>query len=219
MPRPLRTLLVAALCLAGAPLAAQPGGAPQPQGAVPPVPAAQPASADPLRPGDVVRLRIWREPDLSGEFTVGPGGEVVLPKVGPLAVGGVSGDAARQRITGAYTAFLQHSSIEVVLLRRVQVTGAVRNPGLYNVDPTMTVSDALAMAGGATPQGDPKRVQLVRGGEKQSVRLTGSTPIAGSPVRSGDQLVVPERGWISRNTGIVAAAITGGVSLVIALLR
>lgn len=204
--------LLAGLLLAGALLALAPPAA-RAQAAA----AAQPA--DPLRPGDVVRLRIWREPDLSGEFPVGATGEVVLPKVGPMAVAGQSPDSVRARVVRAYTAFLQHSSVDVVLLRRVQVTGAVRNPGLYNVDPTMTVSDALALAGGTTPQGEPGRVALFRDGERVDVRLTGSTPIATSVVRSGDQLVVPERSWISRNTGVVAAAITGGVSLLIALLR
>ena len=203
-------LLLAAALLVSVPVAAQ---------APAPVAAAQAGSGDPLRPGDVVRLRIWREPDLSGEFPVGAGGEVVLPKVGPMPVAGQPADTVRARVVRAYTAFLQHSSVDVVLLRRVQVTGAVRNPGLYNVDPTMTVSDALALAGGTTPQGEPDRVALFRGGERVDVRLTGSTPIAASAVRSGDQLVVPERSWLSRNTGVVAAAITGGVSLLIALVR
>lgn len=206
-------LLLAAALLVSAPQAARA----QAVGAAPvPVTA---ASAEPLRPGDVVRLRIWREPDLSGEFPVGAGGEVVLPKVGPMPVAGQPADTVRARVVRAYTAFLQHSSVDVTLLRRVQVTGAVRNPGLYNVDPTMTVSDALALAGGTTPQGEPGRVALFRGGERVDVQLTGSTPIAASAVRSGDQLVVPERSWLSRNTGVVAAAITGGVSLLIALLR
>src|SRR5438046_4979220 len=39
-----------------------------------------------LRPGDLVRLRIWREPDLSGDFQVDEQGTVVLPKIGPLSI-------------------------------------------------------------------------------------------------------------------------------------
>jgi hypothetical protein len=41
--------------------------------------------------------------------------------------------------------------------------------------------------------------------------------IADSPIRSGDQLFVPERSWISRNQALMAATITGTVSLIIAL--
>ena len=181
--------------------------------------AAAQAAADALRPGDIVRLKIWREPELSGEFPVDENGIVVLPKLGPVQVGGEAPDQLRTRLAGAYERFLQHTSIEVTLLRRVQVLGAVRNPGLYPVDATMTVSDALALAGGTTPQGRPDRVELIRGGRRLDMQLTESTRIAATAIRSGDQLYVPERGWLSRNTGIVAAALTGTVSLLVALIR
>lgn len=180
--------------------------------------AAQASGGDPLRPGDLVRLRIWREPDMSGDFAVDESGMVVLPRVGPVRVAGEAPVQLRARLVAAYEAFLQHSSIEVKLLRRVQVLGAVRNPGLYPVDATMTVADALALAGGTTPQGHPQRVELIRGGKRVPVEITAQTPISASSIRSGDQLFVPERSWISRNTGLLAAGITGGVSLIIALL-
>ncbi len=179
--------------------------------------AAQASPGDPLRPGDLVRLRIWREPDMSGDFPVDESGMVVLPRVGPMRVTGEGPDQLRSRLVRAYEAFLQHSSIEVKLLRRVQVLGAVRNPGLYPVDATMTVADALALAGGTTPDGHPHRVELVRGGKRVPVQITGQTPISASSIRSGDQLFVPERSWLSRNTGLATAGITGGVSLIIAL--
>ena len=209
-------LLVAAL-VASAPALAQ-QGQPSAPSQTPPESQVH-GSSDPLRPGDVIRLRIWREPDLSGEFPVRETGDVVLPKVGPMTVAGESPTAVRDRLVRAYSEFLQHTSIDVTLLRRVQVMGAVRNPGLYNVDPTMTVSDALALAGGATNEGDRRSVRLVRDGEPVDVKLNESTRLAAQTLRSGDQLVVPERSWISRNTGVVAAAITGGVSLLIALVR
>jgi len=176
-------------------------------------------ASDPLRPGDVVRLRIWREPDLSGEFTVDEMGMVVLPKVGPMKVGGESPEAVESRVVRAFGEFLQHDAIEVRLLRRVQVLGAVRNPGLYPVDATMTLADALALAGGTTPEGHPQRVYLIRGGKRLDVPLAADMKIAGSPIRSGDQIFVPERSWVSRNAGVVAAGLTAGVSLLLAFVR
>lgn len=183
------------------------------------LPAAASAQSDPLRPGDVVRLRIWREPDLSGEFSVDDMGMVVLPRIGPVKVGGETPEQVEARLVRAYSEFLQHSSIEVRMLRRVQVLGAVRNPGLYPVDATMTVADALALAGGATPQGHPQRVHLIRGGRRLDVQIDAGTRIAGSSIQSGDQLFVPERSWISRNAGVVGAGLTAGVSLILAFVR
>ncbi|HMI57035.1 MAG TPA: polysaccharide biosynthesis/export family protein, partial [Gemmatimonadaceae bacterium] len=46
----------------------------------------------PLLPGDAISLKIWREPDLSGEFSVDESSVVVLPKVGPLNVRGITSD-------------------------------------------------------------------------------------------------------------------------------
>jgi polysaccharide export outer membrane protein len=171
---------------------------------------------DPLRLGDIVRLRIWREAEMSGDYTVNEDGDVVLPRVGAIRVAGEQPAEVKTRITQAFARFLQNPSIEVTLLRRVQVLGAVRNPGLYPVDPTMTVSDALALAGGTTTDGSPNRVVLIREGVRLPVKLEANTPIASASIRSGDQIYVDQRSWISRNTGVVTAAITGVVSLIIA---
>ena len=178
-----------------------------------------PDSANVLRPGDLIRLRIWREPDLSGDFAVDPMGTVVLPKLGPMRVDNRSPDSLRAALVAAYQQYLNHPSIDVMFLRRVQVLGAVRNPGLYPVDPTMTLGDVLALAGGTTQEGNPNKLALIRGGEKLSRDLSHGSRVADAKIRSGDEIFVPERSWISRNPGILATAITASVSLFIALRR
>ena len=185
-------------------------------------PAARRAARDStgtLRPGDIVRLRIWREPDLSGDFPVDEDGMVVFPKIGPLQVVGESPMWLKDTLVKSYQVYLRNLSIDVILLRRVNVLGAVRNPGLYPVDPTMLLADVIAAAGGATPQGKSDEVELLRGGRTVTAHLTGGTLVADLHIQSGDQLFVPERSWAARNSGVVAAALTASVSLIIALLR
>lgn len=172
-----------------------------------------------LQPGDVVRLRIWREPDMSGEFTVDETGVVVFPRVGEYNVLHDTPESLNTRLQADYRTYLVNPSIEVTVLRRVRIMGAVNRPGLFPVDPTITVADALAMAGGATPLGDPDKLQIIRDGERIDVDVSQDTRIADSPIQSGDQLWVPERSWFARNTGIVAAAITGAVTLIAVLIR
>jgi polysaccharide export outer membrane protein len=185
------------------PAAAQPAAAQPAAGAKPGAAAMAPGGLAPLLPGDIVRVKIWREPDLSGEFPVEEGGAVILPKLGPRQVVGRPPDSVKAGLAREYLAFLNHTSVDITLLRRVQVTGAVRNPGLYPVDPSMTIGDALALAGGVTGNGKKDQVELLRYGEPVTGRLSGRTRIADSPLRSGDQLYVPERSWISRNPGLV----------------
>lgn len=171
-----------------------------------------------LHPGDIIRLRIWREPDLSGDFAVDEMGIVTFPKLGPMRVVRESSESLKSRLVAGYQEFLRNPSVDVILLKRVNVLGAVRNPGLYPVDPTMTIADAVALAGGATPDGNRRRIELLRGGAQLDVRLTDQTRIADLPLRSGDQIFVPERSWIARNPGVVAASLSAATSLIIALL-
>jgi polysaccharide export outer membrane protein len=204
----LEALAVVAALSMSAPLSGQPPVRTAPvTSAAPGASSATAGDADRLRPGDVVRLRIWREPDMSGDFPVNETGIVVLPRLGPLNVIAESSGSLRARLVDAYAEFLNHRSIDVTLLRRIQVLGAVRQPGVYPVDPTMTISDVLAVAGGATTDGDPNKLELIRAGQQIPGRISRQSLISESHVRSGDQIFVPERGWARRNSGFLAAAI------------
>ena len=172
-----------------------------------------------LAPGDQVRLKIWREPDLSGDFTVDEAGMVVLPKLGAYHAADIPVDSLRVRLTRDYSQYLTNPAIEVMLLRRVQVLGAVKSPGLYHVDGTMTVQDGLALAGGVTSDGNPNHIELIRDGRKLPVSLTRQTHIGASAIESGDQIYVPERSWISRNPGVIIGLLSAAATLVIALHR
>jgi polysaccharide export outer membrane protein len=202
------SLVVALAALPAAPAAAQSAGARTTR--------VDSAVGATLSPGDVVRLRIWREPDLSGDYVVDETGQVVFPLVGRLRVVDESAPSLRARLTGSYARFLQSPSVEVIPLRRVTVLGAVRTPGVYAVDLTTTVADALALAGGVGPDGNPDRVELLRGGRRVAT-FARSALFADLPLRTGDQLQVRERAWITRNAALVASIASGVVTLAIVL--
>lgn len=171
----------------------------------------------PLHPGDRIRLKIWREPDLSGDFDVDETGQAVFPKVGPMEVTGMSPGTLKRTLVGAYERWLRDPAIEVQLLRRVNIIGAVRSPGLYQIDPTMTLADAAALAGGAAADGSPDQVDLMRRGEKLPVKLSRRTQLSDTPLRSGDQLYFRQRSWLSRNTGVVAGILTATAGIIVTI--
>jgi len=171
-----------------------------------------------LRPGDVIRLEIWREPDMSGNFDVDEAGSVIFPRVGEYQVLSDTPASLQARLLLDYGQYLRDPNIDVTVLRRVRIIGAVNEPGLKMVDPTVSILDALAVAGGATPQGDPNKIRIIRNGQEVAVDISAATVILDSPIQSGDQIFVPDRSWVSRNAGVVAAGITGTVSLIIAVL-
>lgn len=166
-----------------------------------------------LYPGDLIRLKIWREPDLSGDFGVDEHGFAVFPKIGQVHVTDITTDSLRRMLVITYAQYLRDPAVEVTMLRRVTVLGSVKNPGLYPVDPTMTIADVLALAGGADPNGNQDKLELIRGGKRQPVRFTERTPVSAAAIRSGDELYLPERSWISRN-GYLVGALVGGAVLI-----
>ena len=171
---------------------------------------------DALRPGDVVRLRVWREPDLTGDFAVDETGSVVLPKIGPMHVTDDSPVLVKSQIIASYSKFLSHTAIDVTFLRRIQVLGEVRQPGVYPVDPTMTISDVLAVAGGTTRDGDPDHLELKRDGKRLYGTVSGKSLIGDSRVRSGDQIYVPEKSFLQRRGGfLIRVAISAAVTAVV----
>lgn len=173
--------------------------------------------AQTVRPGDVIRLNIWREPDMSGDFVVDEAGLVVFARVGEYSVLAETPNSLEARLIADYGRFLREPNINVTVLRRIIVRGAVNDPGLKQVDPTITIAAALALAGGATSLGDQNKIRILRDGQEIEGDVTLDTRLADSIIRSGDQIFVPERSWISRNTGIVATSISGSIALVIAL--
>jgi polysaccharide export outer membrane protein len=167
-----------------------------------------------IQPGDLIRVKVWREPDLSDSARVDADGNVTLPRLGLIRVGGVSADSVRRLIVTTYARYLRDPAVDVTVLPRVTILGAVRNPGVRNLDPTMTIADALAMAGGAAPDGKVDQVELRRRGQRVPAKLSLDARLAETPIRSGDHLVVPQRSWLSRNVGIVLGVASVGISLV-----
>jgi polysaccharide export outer membrane protein len=170
------------------------------------------------QPGDIVRLRIWREPDMSGDFTVDTKGVVTFPRLGALQVTRIDADSLQRMLVAEYAKYLKNPAVEVVLLRRVRVVGAVRTPGLYTADQTMRIRDVLALAGGASAEGRIDRVRIDRDGRAVMLNLNRSPSANEFALRSGDQLYVPERSWVARNTPLVAAilSVTGGLLIAFA---
>jgi polysaccharide export outer membrane protein len=172
-----------------------------------------------VRPGDVIVVKVWREPDYSGEFQVDARGRVVLPLLGEIAVRGRNAETLRDSLRTAYRVYLNNPSIEINVLRRIAVSGEVGRPGLYPVDATISVGDLISLAGGVTSAGNKKKIQLLRNGQVIVSGLGPGTVLQNSPVQSGDQVFVPQRSWVSRNGGVfLYAGISVATSVLVAVL-
>jgi protein involved in polysaccharide export with SLBB domain len=171
-----------------------------------------------LGPGDVVRVRIWREKDLDGEFQIDESGRLTLPLLGPVTVTNMPWPTLRDSLLALYRHDLKAPSIALTPLRRVYVLGEVTKPGQYLADPTISLAGIVAMAGGASPQGDVHKLRVVRGGHV----LLSSRAIEQellTAIQSDDQIFVDQRSWFDRNSTFVASAAISLASVIVALLR
>jgi protein involved in polysaccharide export with SLBB domain len=177
-------------------------------------------SSTSLGPGDFILVKIWREPDLSDTVQVDNAGVGVFPKLGPMKVTGIRPDSLERLLVRDYSRYLQNPSIRVTVLRRITIWGAVMRPGAYPVDLTMTITDALTLAGGATAEGKSDKVELRRGNVRRVVDLSDKIQrVSDLSLRSGDQLIVPQRSWVSRNPGLIVGAIGTVTSIVWLIAR
>jgi protein involved in polysaccharide export with SLBB domain len=160
-------------------------------------------SANTLGPGDVIEVRVYREPDLSGLYHVSPAGTFNFPLIGEVKAnkGGIYELTSEitQRLKQEY---LRDPQVTVLIKetrsKKVFVLGMVKKPGSFVFDSQMTVVQAIALAGGLQALAS-RSIVLIRendDGTDQKFRIPfkeisqGKAP--NSPLEPGDILFVPE---------------------------
>ncbi|WP_425063413.1 polysaccharide biosynthesis/export family protein [Pyruvatibacter mobilis] len=148
-----------------------------------------------LDAGDRVRVIVFNEPDLSGEFEVDGTGVVSLPLIGKVSARGLTARDFEDAIaTALLDGYLKDPrvSIEVLNFRPFYIIGEVENGGEYDYVPDMTVLNAVALAGGYTYRADDRRVYITQAGANSEVEVRLDEG-AGIQVLPGDIIRVPER--------------------------
>lgn len=160
------------------------------------------------KPGDQVDIAFYTASgaevrEISGSRWLEPSGEMYLPYIGLAKVAGLDSNGIRDVLLKRFAAFYDDPVIEVVVKVRVNVTGSVRSPGHFYVDPASTLLDALAVAGGPAGEvdlgtvggaADQSRVQLLRNGQLEELDFRPERSSAETIYRlveSGDWLYVP----------------------------
>jgi protein involved in polysaccharide export with SLBB domain len=169
--------------------------------------------------GDRVLLRVWEEPTWSDSLLVGPDGGLVLPRIGRLHVAGMDQLALRDTIQRRLAAYLRDPSLDLVVLRRVAVLGAVKKPDVYYVDAVSTLRDVIAHAGGLAEDANPNRVEISHGGERKWLGRLDDVVGTTMPVQSGDEVQVGRRSWLQRNAVATISSVAVAVSVLITALR
>jgi polysaccharide export outer membrane protein len=173
-----------------------------------------------LTPGDSVRIVVWRKPEFSGDFVVAPDGTITHPLFRSVRVAGLPFATAETNLRTFLGRFEENPQFVMEPLIRVAVSGEVTRPLVFAARPETTIGEALARAGGTTPNGARNRVRVLRlqaSGQQQQLVVNLANPTesdATLPVRSGDQIVVDRRKSFLRDIVLPTLGVIGSVASV-----
>lgn len=201
MTRTFKHLFVAGLLLATTTVRAQTASGPQG-----------------LNPGDQVRIVVWRNPELSGDFTVSANGTLTHPLYREVQVTGIPLSSVEDRLRTFLTRYATNPQFVILPLVKVIVAGEVRSPNVLSVPPETTVAQALVLAGGPSERGKLDAVRLLRDGQTISLDLGRADSQAASlQVRSGDQIIVPRSTNVFRDFLGPTASMIGAVAAIVGI--
>jgi polysaccharide export outer membrane protein len=146
-----------------------------------------------LDAGDKLRIVVFGQTGISGDYLVDASGQVTLPLVGSVPARGRTTKALEgmiaERLKQGYVRD-PHVTVSIASYRPFFILGEVTTPGQYPYVPNMTAENAVAIAGGFSPRAKKSYVELTRnwGGQQIHQRV----PL-GYPLQPGDTVVVKER--------------------------
>lgn len=186
-----------------------PGGPQQPTSTIPTIeeskstPDAPSAPVDPssyiIGAEDQLRVRVWREPDVSGDVTVRPDGKITLPLVGEIQAAGRTPQALAQTLTEKLSEFLNRPEVMVevraVRSKKYYITGQVNKTGAFPLTVPTTVLEALSGAGGFQQWAKKKKIVILRGNKRFKFNynevIEGRNLQQNIYLENGDHIIVP----------------------------
>jgi polysaccharide export outer membrane protein len=156
-----------------------------------------------IGPQDVVRIDVWKEPEISRTIPVRPDGKISLPLLNDIQASGLTALQLGKAIRDGLTKYLTSPEVTVTVTeinsRRVYITGEVARAGAFPLLPNMTVLQALSSAGGFTQFAKLKGIYVLRNeGEKQVKHpfnykevVKGKNQDENILLQPGDVIVVP----------------------------
>lgn len=152
---------------------------------------------------DVLRIDVWKEPEISRTAPVRPDGRISLPLINDVQAAGLTAAQLAAVIADGLRKYITNPQVTVgvteINSRRVYVTGEVTRPGAFPLLPNMTVLQALSSSGGFSQFAKLKSIYVLRTEAGKQVKhpfnykevVSGKKPELNIPLQPGDVIVVP----------------------------
>lgn len=157
-----------------------------------------------IEEGDIIKTRVYRQPDLAAEPIVSAAGTAFFPGLGRVHVAGLTVDSVEVLLNARYSVLVREPAVQVTMQRELVLYGQVRLPGVYPVDPGTTLVGLLARAGGPTNPGDDQGITLERADGKR-LALPREARLGGVDIKRADAIRVEELNFFLRNSSNLQA--------------
>lgn len=160
-----------------------------------------------IGPGDVVNIFVWRNPEVSGTFTVRPDGMITTSLVEDIPVSGKTPTELARSIEEILSTYLRDPVVTVTVnnfvgpfSEQIRVIGEAAEPQAINYTQNMTLLDVMIQVGGLTEFADGNDAILVRieNGEQKQYEINIEDLIKNGEINAnvdvlpGDVIVIPE---------------------------
>jgi len=171
-----------------------------------------------LRAGDALKIVVYRDKELTGEYLIDSRGELQIPGLGVIQAAGLDPAQVKDSLrAGLLRRGFTNPEIAVQPLIRVSVLGEIRAPALYPVDPGISLIQLVTIAGGPTPSANLRRTRVVREGRVFEVDLQsalGGSASGRVVLYSNDVVVIPKRtGFTRENFSFILGLATTALSI------
>jgi polysaccharide biosynthesis/export protein len=146
-----------------------------------------------LRPNDQLRIRVYNETEVSGDYQIDGNGLLSVPLAGEIKAAGLTASKLEGVIKSRLAKGIIRDprvAVQVTGYGPVYIQGEVKRGGEYPYRPGLTVMDAVASAGGFTYRADEKKVFVRRAGASGEEVYSSNAPV---PLYPGDNIRIPER--------------------------
>ncbi|MDX1979941.1 MAG: polysaccharide biosynthesis/export family protein [Bryobacteraceae bacterium] len=152
-----------------------------------------------IGPEDIIGIKVWREPELTGALMVRPDGMISMPLIGELKASGSTPDELGKAITEALLKHMNRAevfvSVQQVNSKKFYMTGEINRPGQYPLITETNVLQAISAAGGLREYANKKKIVIVRGDQRLKFNykevVEGKNLKQNVTLENGDHIIIP----------------------------
>lgn len=131
-----------------------------------------PQSATPSRdeyiigPEDVLKIHVWKQPELSTTVPVRSDGKISTPLISEIQASGLTPSELKDDLAGRLEKYIAEPIVSVIVAEinslKISVSGNVNSPGIYRISGKVSLVEAISLAGGVNRLGNTKKIRIVR---------------------------------------------------------